>query len=101
MDRPEFTGDELLEQLRAESHLAKIDLFEDLAGLYEFESVSKRREAYAERYRRNVGVFPEQRYDLKTALERIVAGGRQPVADVIEIFRRKHQTNGSASVSDI
>jgi hypothetical protein len=96
-DRPPYAADDLLEQLRAESRLANMDLAEDLASVYETEATQALRARYADAYLRCVGVVPEQRSDFREALQWIVAGGRQSVADVIEGFRRERHANGSLS----
>jgi folate-dependent tRNA-U54 methylase TrmFO/GidA len=93
---PPLTAEDLLEQLRAETRLSKIDLFEDLAALYEEERVPKFRQDFAQRYGKAVGVAPEQREEFKEALEGIVAGGRQSVANLIDVFNRERHANGSS-----
>ena len=45
------SADELREQLHAETRLAKLDLFEDLADLHDTEPIHREREKLAARYR--------------------------------------------------
>jgi len=97
---PPHTADELHEQLRAEVSLSNIELFEDLALLYDEETIASLKENFAIRYRRAVGVFPDQRHIFADSLNRIVAGGRQSVADVIAILDRQFQPKGSSSAVD-
>lgn len=44
------------------------------------------RRSFAERYRRLIGVDPSRRQEFRSALERIRAGGRMPVQDVLEVL---------------
>lgn len=97
-DLPPLSADELLEQFRAETRLANMDLFEDLAILYETETTASLRKKFAQRYLRLIGVVPEQRQEFRAALKRIVAGGRQPIADVVELFAHQRQANGSTDL---
>jgi hypothetical protein len=73
MDCP-LSADELREQFRAETVLAKIALFEDLAELHETATIRREREMLAEQYRALIGVPPGERARFRAALERIVAG---------------------------
>ena len=82
MDRP-LSAEELREQLRAETRLAKLDLFADLAELHDTELISRQRKEFAARYRACVGVHPDQRFTFRSALERILAGNGGSVDQVI------------------
>ena len=48
----------------------------------------------ANQYRRAVGVAPQYREELRSALERVKTGGGVPVVDVIEQINREVHTNG-------
>jgi hypothetical protein len=48
--------------LRREELLAKIDMMEDLANLYETEPIAKLREMHAALYQRFVGIHPLERH---------------------------------------
>ena len=67
-----------------------MDVFEDRAELYETEHSPTLRRHHAERYRELVGVYPENRWELREALERIDAGGGSSVADTIDLIKRAH-----------
>jgi folate-dependent tRNA-U54 methylase TrmFO/GidA len=74
IDRPPLSADELREQLRAETHLAKLELFEDLAVLHETATIDRERRCLAERYRACVGVPPDRRTEFRAVLERVLTG---------------------------
>jgi hypothetical protein len=59
---------------------------EELAQLAETEPHQVIRQSFAERYRRLIGVDPSRRQELREALERIRAGGRMPVQDVLDVL---------------
>jgi hypothetical protein len=48
--------------LRREELLAKIDMMEDLANLYETEPIAKLREMHAALYQKFVGIHPSKRH---------------------------------------
>ncbi len=54
--------DEYLAYLRRDELLAKIDMLEDLANLYETEPIAKLREMHAALYQRFVGIHPSERH---------------------------------------
>jgi hypothetical protein len=78
-----LSADELREQLRAETRLAKLDLFDDLAELHDTAMTERERQAFAERYRDYVGVLPARRAMFRLALEKILAGDGSTVAQVV------------------
>ena len=84
------------EQLDAEYVLAVMEEYADLAELWEAETCPELRRDFAEQYREIIGVPPERREELRTAMERIREGVRARVQDVRESLRS--QPNGSGSV---
>lgn len=68
--------------------------FHDLAHRFEQKASAHLRQEYAERYRRVIGVHPAAREEFRQALERICAGGRMPVQDVIAVLERDYSPNG-------
>ena len=85
------TAEQCREELKADRKLAEMDLFADLAELYETEQSPRLRQRFADRYRRLIGVHPEQRKEFRAALERVLAGGGMPVEDVIDLINRDHE----------
>jgi len=75
------------EELRAEQKLAEMDLYEDLAALHEEETCNVLKARFAERYRELIGVHPDNRDQLREAMERVRDGGGADVADVIDGLR--------------
>ena len=72
-------------------------LHERLADRCEREVSPSLRAEYADRYRELIGVDPNQRGEFRAALERIDAGGRMPVQDVIDLLRKRYDANGFVS----
>jgi hypothetical protein len=87
----ESSADDLLEALRADAVLARMELHEDLAALAEEETDEALRRTFAERYRRLVGILPHQRKEFRRGLERIEAGSGMPVGDLVALFRRGYE----------
>lgn len=85
------------EQLRADALLAKMDLVSDLAALHDEARDRSLRAIYAAQYRRLIGVSPSNRQAFQAALERIVAGGRQSIADVLTAFPAGHDESVQAN----
>jgi hypothetical protein len=68
-----------------------MDLFEDFADLHDTEPTPQMRRYYAHRYRELIGVHPDQRQELREALQRVVNGGGSAVNDVIDLIRRAYE----------
>src|SRR5207244_2781366 len=75
--------------LDAECRLARIDANEEIAHFYEDETAPHARQRYARTYHKLVGVLPEERSALRTALEQLRETGGCTVEDVIEHVRRQ------------
>ena len=82
------TAEELHEALRADVKLAELDLYADLAALWEEETVPELRQQHAAWYRRLLGVHPAKRDAVREGLLRIQAGGGMPVADLADLINR-------------
>jgi hypothetical protein len=84
--------------LRAETVLAKMDVFEDTAALAEDHPSEKLRRGFAERYQNHVGFEPSVRHDLRPVLEGIKAHGLRSVEDAISDMRLRYvkRLGGSA-----
>ena len=82
-DRPTLSAQELREQMNAETRLAKLDLFEDLAELHDTEVVLQERVRLSAQYQACVGVPPQQRNEFRAAMERILAGNGGSVDQVL------------------
>lgn len=80
------------EVIRAEALLARLEFHAELAELYETETSARLRERYADRYRRLLGVAPEQRQALQAALAGVVAGSGQRVAGVLQDLAREQRS---------
>jgi hypothetical protein len=83
--------------LAAESRLARMDLHEDFAELYETEDSDVLRRRFAKRYRELIGIDPNRRAELRGELERVRDSGSLPVEQVIERLNRP-QASGPSSV---
>lgn len=90
---------ELKERQRARKHLAKVNLFEKQAVRWEEHekiaatlsapqqfTVDKLKEALT----RSLGVTPEKRHKLRAGLERIIAGSRESVDDLLAEINESH-----------
>ena len=84
-----------MEELRAEAKLAEMDFLEEAATLAESDGPPILQRHLENRYRAAVGVSPEHREELRSAMEQVKAGGGMPVADVIDLLNRDHHANGS------
>ncbi len=73
----------------AELRLERVAAHEDVAEIFDTETVPTERQQFAESYRRLVGVHPDDRHEFRQALERIRDGGGMPVDDLIEAFNRR------------
>ena len=73
----------------AELQLLKVDAHEDLAVFYDQEASAYLRSVFAEKYRTAVGVHPDRRDEFREALLRVRDGGGMPVADVIDVLKRR------------
>ena len=89
------SAEQHLEELRAEAKLAEMDFLEEAAVLAESEGPPVLRRHLSERYRAAVGVRPEDRGELRSALERVKAGGGMPVQDVVNSINTSVHANGS------
>lgn len=98
-DRPP-SADELLESLRSVAKLAALDVYEELAELSEQSPIALIRTRFRATYQKAIGVPPEERHAFRVALEGVRDGGGQSVANLIDIFRRRHQAKGSFSTGD-
>lgn len=72
-----------------------MEFLEEAAACAESDGLSILRLNLKNRYRAVVGVNPEHREELRAALERVRAGGRMAVADVIDLINRDHHAKGS------
>ena len=84
-----------MEELRAEAKLAQMDFLEEAAALAESDGPPILQRHLQNRYRAAVGVSPKQRGELRSAMERVKAGGGMPVADAIDLINRDHHAKGS------
>lgn len=73
----------------AELKLELLEAHEDVGEFYDCETLPKYRQQFAEAYRRLVGVHPADRHEFREALFRVRDGGGMPVADLIDVFRRR------------
>lgn len=89
----EPSADELLEAIRAEAMLAEMDFHEDLAELAESDTDAATRRDFAETYRKLIGVHPTQRTTFREGLERVRDGGGMPIADLIDVLRRRYASS--------
>lgn len=89
---------EEIEAHKATQRIALADKHENLALRYETHTIPSSREAYAEAYRRLVGVHPDQRQEYRQALGYIIDGSGFPVDDLIEEFRLDHVKMSSSGV---
>ena len=71
-----------------------MDLVEDLAVLAETEECRRLRRQLADRYRSLIGVDPQHREGLRSAMQRVRAGGGMPVRDVVDLINMEHYGNG-------
>ena len=92
-DRP-LSADELREVLHAETKLAELDLYADVAAAVETEPSSELRSRYADEYRRVVGVPAENRGQFRTSLEAIRDGNGDSVENVVARLNATNQANG-------
>jgi hypothetical protein len=90
-----LTTAELREALQAECKLAELDLYEDLAALHDEETCPVLRRYFAERYATILGVQPDRREELRSALEPIRDGSGASVAALLADLRRDYPRNGS------
>jgi hypothetical protein len=82
----QLSAEELDEVLKADVKLAELDLYADLAALWETETVPGLREHHAAWYRRLLGVHPAKRAAFRDGLLRIQAGGGMPVEDLAHLI---------------
>ena len=73
----------------AELRLERVVVHEDVAEVFDSETVPAERQQFAESYRRLVGVHPADRHEFRQALERIRDGGGLPVGDLIAVFNSR------------
>ena len=78
-----LSADQLREHLRADRLLADIDLFEDLARLYEEEPKAVARADFAARYRNILGIHPQHRSTFQQGLQAILGGNGKFVQELI------------------
>ena len=78
-----LSADQLMEQLRADIHLANLDLFEDLALLHDTEPNAQLRADFARQYHKLLGVDPPQRLKFQAGLQAILDGNGKIVAELI------------------
>lgn len=78
------SADRLIEALRAEELLCRMELVEDLGVGFETETNQLLRDQYAAWYREAIGVRPERRMALREELDRVIQVGDPPVAHVVQ-----------------
>lgn len=78
-----------------------MDFHEDLAEFFETEPHAELRRDFAERYRKLIGVYPDQRQTFREGLERVRDGGGMRIADMIATLRRNHHTLHVASLGKV
>jgi hypothetical protein len=78
------TAKRFLEESKAERVLAQMELFEDVAELWETEGVPGLKQRFATQYRKLMGVGPEHRGEFRAELERIKDGGGGSIQDAID-----------------
>ena len=93
------SADDYLEELRADAKLAEMEFLEEAAAWGESDGPPILQRHLENRYRAVVGVNPEHRQELQSAMEQVKAGGGMPVADVIDLINhakgRDHHAKGS------
>ena len=82
------TAEELHEGLRADVKLAELELYADVAALWEEETVPELRQQHAAWYRQLLGVHPAKRDAFREGLIRISGGGGMPVEDLADLINR-------------
>jgi hypothetical protein len=87
--------DRLRHQLAAETTLAELDLYEDVAELHD-TAVGAERDRFAAWYRTLVGVHPDRRQDLRAVVKRIEADGNRLVEDVVREFGQTSNPSSAA-----
>ena len=85
------------EEIEAERLLAHLDLFEDLAQLAAEETIAGLRDRHRTRYEQLIGIEPERREELRSALTRVVDGAASWHDEVANLLQNAAQQNGSSA----